>query len=111
MLNWLRNAFQTRPEQVPNARWTALELEIRRTTDENAKRTRELISEMEDILEKFSRVVAREGMRRSRAMKQRLEELEKQEEQQPEQQQQPAAAAGGDLKTQLRLSARARGLL
>ena len=38
------------------------------------KQVRELIAEMEDVMERFSRVVAREGMRRTRRMKAELRE-------------------------------------
>jgi len=65
MSNRLSNALRT----LLQPGWDA---ELRR----DRQTVRELIAEMEDVLEKFSRVVARQGMRRSRAMKRAMKERE-----------------------------------
>lgn len=52
----------------------AVDAAVQRHAESERKEVRALIHEMEDVLEKFSRVVAREAKRRSRAMKAELDE-------------------------------------
>jgi hypothetical protein len=71
MLNRLVNALATRVAAQLQP-FVAAAVAEQRAADQ--KQVRELVAEMEDVLEKFSRVVAREGMRRSREAKRLLEE-------------------------------------
>ena len=73
MLNWLANAIATRIQMADRAAVQQLINDLVAEREEQRKSTRALIHEVEDVLEKFSRVVAREGMRRSRAAKAALE--------------------------------------
>lgn len=73
MLNRLFNALATRAARDA-AEIIAAKTRAERSAE--AQHARELINEMEDVLEKFSRVVAREGMRRSREAKRLMEERE-----------------------------------
>lgn len=80
MLNWLVNAILTRLLPEISER---IAQEIAAQRDKDAKQVRELIGEMEDVLEKFSRVVAREAMRRSREAKRVLDDHQTPPEQLP----------------------------
>lgn len=94
MLNWLANALATRITRATDARLeTALD-ELRTQHETSRREARALISEMEDMLEKFSRVVARQAMRRTRAARSVLEgELAAEEAPAG----QPAAAVAAEL--------------
>lgn len=94
MLNWLANALATRIQRADNAKVVDALKEIREEREAGRREVRALVGEMEDMLEKFSRVVARQAMRRSRAMKQALEE---DSEQQP-QPETTAAALPNDIR-------------
>lgn len=103
MLQRLSNAILTR--LVPGLR-TEITRIIAEERDHDKKLVRELVGEMEDVLEKFSRVVARQAMRRSRAMKAALDE---DEQPTPEAVPGPAAALTG--KAAIRARLRAGGML
>lgn len=112
MFNWLANRLATRLQREYDAKLLAAiqhaEEETEKATQQRDALKREqraLVSEMEDMLEKFSRVVARQAMRRTRAMKQALVE----EEDPPTQQQTEVVAADPRTrKSQLRAQLAAR---
>lgn len=65
--NWVRNAVATQLRGVVQA-------EIEAARERDTRLVRELVQEMDDVLEKFTRVVAREAMRRSRDTKKAMED-------------------------------------
>lgn len=65
--NWVRNAVATQLRGIVQG-------EIEAARERDVKIVRELVQEMDDVLEKFTRVVAREAMRRSRDTKKAMEE-------------------------------------
>lgn len=70
MFQRIANALVTR--LLPDLREQIREV-VAEERERDKKLVRELVGEMDDVLEKFNRVVAREAMRRSRAMKQTLD--------------------------------------
>lgn len=83
--NWIRTLIRRE-----------LDAESTSRRDAEKRQVRELIHEMEDVLEKFARVVAREAKRRARDMKATLHD-----EETPDAEPAAAAAAAGgvDLST------------
>lgn len=73
LINWLANKVATRLGLTPDAISSHVNSVMDARRDADAKHVRELIAEMDDTMEKFSRVVAREGMRRARAMKEAMD--------------------------------------
>lgn len=80
LLNWLANAVAARLPRGEDERITAALQRLDDAAQRQRKEARELIDEMDDVMERFHRVMAREAMRRSRAMKKNLEEVDETQE-------------------------------
>lgn len=94
MINRFVNAIATLLGRDMDARVDKLMQQLRDEREKQKKEHRALVDEVEDLLEKWHRVIARTAMRRSREMKQALEE-EQQQEQEP--QNQHSHEGGGDI--------------
>jgi hypothetical protein len=83
MLNWLANRVATRLALTEHQRLADGLQELRDERDALRKEHRHIVAEVEDLLERFGRAVARDAMRRSRETKRAIQEREGEEEETP----------------------------
>lgn len=110
MLNWLANALATRITRADTAKIDAALEQLEKERKAARTEVRALVAEMDDMLERFSRVVARQAMRRSRANKAALEEADAAADAPPPAQETAPPLSAADRKTLLRQRLRAGGL-
>jgi hypothetical protein len=102
LINWLANRVATELKRDDDARLTDALKQLRAEREEEARETRKLVQELDDVLEKTQRMFARMAMRRSREIREAADQIGAEQQPQPEPQIQHRPMTAKERKQQLR---------